>query len=165
MRMRRFLALQAIAFILAGVAHAQKLSELQVGDRVRVSITPNRVWSVGRYDGRAMDTLWIGQCDGCLGGRVPIARINELDVSDGLPRSRTRQVVYSTLIGLTVGAIGGGIAGHAQHTKSNCQDGLFCGSEGTVSATVYGVIGAAVGAGISAVLPKPREHWRQILLN
>lgn len=162
MKIRFILPLQLLLLSFTGVARAQNLQALQVGDRIRVQISPSDEWRLGRFEGRSNDTLWIGRCDDCMAGRVPLGRINELDLSEGLPRSRSRQVIYSSLIGLTVGAIGGGIAGHAQHAKSNCQDGLFCGSEGTVSAVVYGSIGIVLGAALGAVLPTPRERWRKI---
>lgn len=128
--MRAVYVLQLFLFCTTRIAEAQGLQALQVGDRIRVLVSPSEQWRLGRFEGSANDTLWVGQCDDCMVGRVPFGRIHELDLSNGLPRSRSKQVIYSSLIGLAVGAIGGGIAGHTQHTKSNCQEGLFCGQEG-----------------------------------
>jgi len=156
---RVFVLFQLLAICFASVAKAQSIEGLQVGDRIRVQISPGHSWRTGRYDGLAHDTLWIGQCSDCLAGLVPLARVNELDLSEGIPRSRAKQVIFSTLIGLTFGAIGGGIAGHGSRI---CPDPA-CLSAGPFAAVAFGAIGGVIGAAVGAVVPTPREHWRKIL--
>jgi hypothetical protein len=81
----------------AEAVEAQSLQALQVGDRIRIQIEPSHSWRIGRYDGLGRDTLWMSQCDDCLGGVVPLARINELDaVAFG---------AIGSVLGAAVGAI------------------------------------------------------------
>lgn len=164
-KLRVLVLLQTLAMGFAGGVEAQSLQTLQVGNRIRVQIAPSRDWRVGRYDGLAHDTLWIGQCNDCLAGLVPLGRINELDLSEGMPRSRAKQVAISTLIGLATGAIGGGIL--ANSTKSPCDvgPGSCWDIDGSMVAAFFGLVGGAVGAGMGALLPTPHEHWRKIPLS
>lgn len=82
----------------------QSVPGVEDGSRIRIRLTDKKDWHVGMYLGGVKDTLWIGQCVDCFARHIPLSQIDELDVSKGLPRSRTKQVIYSDVIGFAVGA-------------------------------------------------------------
>jgi len=133
---------------------AQSVPGVEDASRIRIRLTDKKGWHIGMYQGGVKDTLWIGQCVDCFASHIPLSQIDELDVSKGLPGSRTKQIIYSGLIGLAVGAIFGGVG-------TKCGGEFDCQGLQSIGEIIYGSAGAVLGVFVCAFFPIPREHWRK----
>jgi hypothetical protein len=133
---------------------AQSVRDVEEGSRIRIRLSDKKDWHVGMYHGGVKDTLWIGQCVDCFANHIPLSQIDELDVSKGLPRSRTKQIIYFGLIGFAVGAIVGGVG-------TVCGGEFDCQALQSIGEVIVGSAGAVLGVVVGAVFPIPREHWRK----
>ena len=149
---RAALTLVAVAAMAGAEAGAQgPVADLPMGERLRVSVRTLRPRTVvGRYDGRAADSLFLVPTPTNPLARIPLAEITRLEVTDG--RHRGRGAVLGALAGLGAGIAGGVLCGLL------CQDGALAPIGGLFLGVVVGMpAGGVLGA---TVLAPPR--WRLI---
>jgi hypothetical protein len=160
-RMRRSIALAALAACVAWPAEAQEPSALAPGARVRVAalgfITPV-TGSVVRVSG---DSIWLlTKPDGSVLG-VPLAALRRVEVSRG-PNTRGRTAARRAGAGLLIGGTIGAVLGAATYDPGAFIGPHDRGGNALVGGAVFGALGALGGAlyGLAA----PGERWTLVRL-
>jgi hypothetical protein len=150
--MSRTAMLLVILFVAQSLPLAGQARTVAEGDRVRVTLRHGAAARrlVGRITAVGRDTLFLNAEGQTAPMAIPKATIEKLEISTGQHGNAGR----GALIGLGVGAIGGGIVGaadasHCNNSQSFC---LFSsGGEMAIVATVFGAIGTVLGAVVGAI--------------
>ncbi len=159
MRMLKSLRAVVVLLVLPGSeAVAQSAPDLAVGSRVRlmaaaVSKEP-LVGTVVRLDATSVELRTADQKQATL---VPRHAITQAEVSLGR-RSKKRHVLIGALIGGAAGAIAV-LATPEESCDPNALFGCSSGPSQGEGALIFGALGAAVGAGVGALIPVG-EEWQ-----
>jgi len=148
----------ALLFVVSFATPAQLPAQRKVaaGDRVCVIRRSRNDSLFGRVTSVTSDSLILA----AYGRRTALAKrdIDHVDISKG----HKSYIQTGALVGLTAGAMGGGIAGAVNH--SNCDSNCFTSAAGDIltGALIVGVAGAVVGGAIGALLA--HEGWQRAAL-
>jgi len=155
--MKKMIASFLVGALLTAQLHAQGLSNLQVGDRVRVT-SSNVKKMTGQVD--FLTSSEIGAFSDKKKSVVVIPRnsIRRVEMSQG--RSRAESVKSGAKWGAEIGAVSGAVSVGAQHNMVG-PSGSSVGSAALIgavsSATFFGFIGAIIGAFHT------KEKWKRVL--
>jgi len=148
----------ALMLLPLSVASAQTV-QARSGDRVRVTAKPYGLENrIGRVESARNDSLFLQVAPNETLG-IPVAGINQLDVSTG----RSRHVLRSAGIGALVGAATGAFIGLADGDDPKESFLAFtAGEKAAMGGIVLGGAGLVIGTLIGAL--NVSEHWTSVPL-
>jgi hypothetical protein len=159
-KLRSLFLMSALGQLAAGQAIAQQAA-LAEGARVRLVTTALPAdHQVARIVSADNDSIVFRSDAYPVTRSLALSQIDRIDVSEG----RHRQAGSGAMIGLGIGAIGGGILGAASF--SPCNDGWCIGPQTrtgntALGAALFGALGGLTGAIIGSFYQ--RENWKSVM--